>query len=404
MAVHNDISNKILQKIVDSDTDNVVLDSDNFLTSLASSDKRQFRKRTARLIAVTFVSIAMIAFVIYCAVFYIQNVLLFSGELQVNQFGTFIRKSYNSEYAMYLFDASEQWAPSGVQVQKGDKLIISASGAFHTNYKQLVGASNDNRWSDYREYLLQMDKSARRSVLDTITKKAETYRYIFMTRAVETQRDTFKQVVNGKTITDTVSLLRLDTLKRLVRCPVNYTGDTAYFGDVLFQVVPEQQVRNIYYTDKSNRIYALPRPSWTSLQKKSVINIEQDGLLAFCVNDIKPANNIGQILVVVEVFHKYDKSQAIRNILHGRIMDWPYWWHNYLSHRFDYPSRHLFSVVWSDIVLILLVFFEVLVMCTLLYILPFLFIPETWIKVRYVYQHKVKTFFVKHKLCHKQLD
>ena len=154
MATKKNLSSDILQRIIDSGSDKVSIDNDSIWQALMNGGPKLFMQRSARLISYVLVAVFTLAFVAYSAVFYVQNVLLYKADLQINQFGTFVRKSYNSEYAMFLYNPAEAWAVSGLQVQKGDRLFISASGAYHTKYECLIDATRYNHWADARNQLL----------------------------------------------------------------------------------------------------------------------------------------------------------------------------------------------------------------------------------------------------------
>ena len=349
MATKNDISSKILQQILESGKEEIRIDTDNFWQSIIRGDKQQFPKRCARLIGLFFLAIAVVGFVLYSAIFYIQNVLLFKADLQVNNFGAFVRQSYNSEYAMFLFDASEPWAASGIQVQKGDKLFISASGAFHTNIYELINAADSNRWADLRE----QSKDSIKALNDT--SHHTVFRYIYMTNPPSMINSVNKPFV-------------IDTLHRKVRKPINLK-DTALFGDVLFQIVPEYLMRDTGYL-KVEQVYAIPRKSKNI---KETTSIYKDGVLSFCVNDDNPYNNVGQVLVVMEIYRKQTRNNAARKILKGQLLDYPYFWLDY--------HKHKGNKILATIVFLLITFFEYIGICAFCYFLPFLFLKETWIKL-----------------------
>lgn len=370
MAAKNNISGDILQHIIKSGTEDVSVYNDSFWTTIVSGDKAIFRKRIARVIGLSFVAIAVVGFVLYSAIFYIQNVLLFKADLHINQFGTLIRKSYNSEYAMFVYDPAEPWAASGIQVQKKDLMFISASGAYHTNFTGLIDATRNNFWADRREYW------AIQSV-DSLDKDIKTiYRYVYMT--------------NPPTGINPHKPYRIDKKNIKVEQPL-HLEDTALFGDVLLQIVPECEMRNNDFFDPT-RIYALPR---MLNDKKEVIKIKDDGVLTFGVNDNKPTNNIGQILVVMENYRYQKRKTAALNMLRGKLLDFPYFWYDYLKHQGCY---WLWAPIWNTLLVFLFVLFVTIeygLLCAFVYILPFLFLKETWTGIRVYFQKCIIHKFVK---------
>ena len=370
MAAKNNISGDILEHIIDSGSEKVSIDNDSFWTTIVSGDKKIFRKRTARIIGLSFVAIAVVSFVVYSAIFYIQNVLLFKADLHINQFGTLIRKSYNSEYAMFVYDPAEPWAASGIQVQKKDLMFISASGAYHTNFTGLIDATKNNFWADRREYWAIQS-------IESLDKDIKTiYRYVYMT--------------TPPTGINPHKPYRVDKKNIKVERP-RHLKDTALFGDVLLQIVPECEMRNTDYLDP-NRIYALPR---MRMNKKETVRIKDDGVLTFGVNDNKPANNIGQILVVMENYRYQKRKTAALNMFKGKMLDYPYFWYDYLKHKGCY---WLWTPLWNALLVLWFILFVTLeygLLCAFVYILPFLFLKETWKDVQAYYRKSIIPKFVK---------
>lgn len=277
------------------DTEQITIIDDSFVVQLSEHNAHGFWKRGARLVGVVLTAITVVLFLAYSIIFYCQNVLFYRGELNINQFGAFTpSKSYSSEYAMYLFDSNEKWISSGIQVEDGDLLFISASGAFHSNYIELVNAAEDN-------------KEANR-VIKNRNGEDTRLRWTFYPKTDFNKEDTvnaaYKSVANSSSV---------------------------YFGDVLFQVVPEPQISNINYSDPT-RIYKVP---YASRNIRKPVKVGQNGVLAFMVNDKKTNNNIGQILVIMEIFRKadgYNGGELTVKKMAYRWLDIPYYYYELLHH------------------------------------------------------------------------
>ena len=295
MENKKDILPYILHYLQKEDTEQITIIDDSFVVQLSEHNAHGFWKRGARLVGIILTAITVVLFLAYSIVFYCQNVLFYRGELNINQFGAFTpSKSYSSEYAMYLFDSNEKWISSGIQVEEGDLLFISASGAFHSNYIELVNAAEDNREAN------------------TVIKKKDgeeaRLRWTFYPKTDLSKEDTVNAAY--KTVAKNSSV---------------------YFGDVLFQVVPEPQISNINYSD-TTRIYKVP---YASRNIRKPVKVGQDGVLAFMVNDKKTKNNIGQILVVMEIFRKadgYNGSWLTVKKMAYRWLDIPYYYYELLHH------------------------------------------------------------------------
>ena len=308
-----------MQFLQKEETEHITINDDNLVVQLARHNTDGFWKRGARLVGIVLTSITVLAFLIYGIIFYCQNILFYRGELNINQFGAFTpNKSYCSEYAMFLFDTSEKWVSSGIQVQKGDRLFISASGAFHSNYVQLVKSATKNTLVD----TIYVDS------IDTVSQHKDTIRsrWIFYPRTYP---------LDGKVTEDDIANTAYQNV-------VNSSPELpSLFGDVLFQVVPEYQISNKNYS-KDSCIYRIPYTKesrhllFRHIDFRAPIEVNQDGILAFMVNDKKPENNIGQILVVMEIFRKsedYDLNISTFKKMIYRWLDLPYYHYELIRHK-----------------------------------------------------------------------
>lgn len=325
---NKDLSSYIVQSIQQEKAEHITINDDSFVVQICEDNSNGFWKKGARLVGIILTCIVVLAFLIYSAVFYCQNVLFYRGELDVNQFGAFTpKKSYSSEYAMYLFDSKEQWISSGIQVLEGDRLFISASGAYHTNYRKLVEAARNNT-------------TANAFGIDTTRTDTVCLRWIYITHP----NNNSTRLINRKYIGKNKD-----------------NGQLFSFGDVLVQVVPEYQISNAEYDDDIERIYKIPVPGKSTIRKP--ITIRQNGVLAFMVNDKKPSNNIGQILVVAEIFRHSDSFYGLtwKKMLH-RWLDIPYFYYELLRHE-KLPVIPAL-VYWS------LAFLELTIFCVVAFYLP----------------------------------
>lgn len=338
MENNKDLTSLILQYLQREKADQITISDDSFFVELCEHHTNGFWRRGAKLLGILLVCIVTLAFLSYSIVFFCQNILFYRGELNTNQFGAFMpRETYCSEYAMFLFDTSEKWVNSGIQVQENDRLFISASGAFHSNYRELVNAATNNCLADT---VISRDNDIVRS------------RWIFYPKKDPIdERDIDKDTAN-------VAFKYAVNSKRL------------FFGDVLFQVVPESQVSNMHFED-INRIYKVPSlklpPKGMSTQKRrEAVTIHQNGVLAFMVNDKKLPNNIGQLLVVMEIFHSKNGFRGFTfNELSYRWLDIPYYYYEYLRHC-GYPF-------WAFMCFLLLACIELSFFCLFAYLVPITF-------------------------------
>ena len=348
-----DMVEQLLAAIKETETQEVRVSEDGFFERLATGAPHICGKRAARLVGLVLVTIAVAVFVIYSAIYFTQVILLAPNKMNVNRYGAFtIHSSSQREYAMFMFNSASPWQPSGIQVYEGDKILISASGGYHTRINKLIDAAKNNIWADNKEeYVMSEKKSA--AVIDSLIKGMMS-RYVFMSRK-------------------SASVPKLDSHHRKFECPKGIDNE-AWFGDALFQIIPEYRLRDASYTDTS-RIYSIPRPQG---KKKHQIRVENSGMLAFCVNDINPYNNIGQMLVVMEIYRDISIWQTIKNFLTFSPLDMPYYLYDEIKHR----GVNWYWQIWSVCVLLGMSLLELCLYCVILYYVPFLFLKGTWQKLK----------------------
>lgn len=142
----DNLVNQIVAKVIaNNKKKKVKVTSDTFIYGLFEGDAVKQRCGVANLLLIIGVILAGISALIALLVFSYKDVLFFKNKVQVNECGTFIPKqSANREYALFLFHSSDMWANSGVQVQKGDKVYLSASGAFNGKMTQVLDNASNN--------------------------------------------------------------------------------------------------------------------------------------------------------------------------------------------------------------------------------------------------------------------
>ena len=114
---------------------------------LLFTGKWKDRSRSPRMNAVIFLSV-VIGFVVMAVLivsFFFKNVLLFSPHNHVNDAGALVMKQpCGKEHYVFLFNTAECWANTGIDVMAGDKLQISASGAYYGRVQDLALCAKRN--------------------------------------------------------------------------------------------------------------------------------------------------------------------------------------------------------------------------------------------------------------------
>lgn len=151
--------NKLVSGLLDWLTEDdkpgkVSIDNKTLFESLAEADgsdkdRWYFNKRLRFLLVVSAVVMVLVSVVYYASAF-INDVILFKTEMHVNEQGALNpQKALNSEYALYLFNASEPWANTGVRINEGDKYRIIISGGTNTDITEILESAKNNTRPDF---------------------------------------------------------------------------------------------------------------------------------------------------------------------------------------------------------------------------------------------------------------
>ena len=243
---------------------NLVIEEDSFLEELVDNsepDKKTGKKSAFSLpfqkglnfILIVSALIVSITFVLNYSFIYLKDVILNKNELSVNSSGAFTpKKSIGREYGIYLFNTSELWANSGIRINQGDRVRISISGAFHSSYADLLkdadlNAINSNRWMG-QAFRVASDKiggSDNRLLLSLIDTN----------KTIKDQACFYNHYYSGKDKVD------------------------ARLGDVLFEIVPEYVSEDPLDGNEHMRV-------WSQENGKKFFKSTESGYLRFAVNDI----------------------------------------------------------------------------------------------------------------------
>jgi len=112
--------------------------------------------RGARLVATLSISALMLSLLIYYSIVFIKDNILFENRLTVNEQGAFNpHKSLNCEYGLYVFNTSDVWANTGIQISEEDRIRINISGGYNSAVQELIAATTSNsipkyEWTNYK--------------------------------------------------------------------------------------------------------------------------------------------------------------------------------------------------------------------------------------------------------------
>lgn len=104
--------------------------------------------------------------IISIGLFFINDVILFHPPVYSNKQGTFvIEQPFNRTYYMYLFNPAERWSNTGIQINKGDNVKITASGGYFANIHEQTQCARNNTLP--RTGLISFRKGDRGTVMET---------------------------------------------------------------------------------------------------------------------------------------------------------------------------------------------------------------------------------------------
>lgn len=140
------------------------------LPEIAQSKNRKHPQRRMVLFSLLLISLAAaLVFLVSSFVFLIGDVLLFNRPPVITDAGAIVlQRSCNREQAIFYFSASDYWAPTGITLNRGDRIRISVSGGFYSDIADLFEASRINRRPKY-SYLFGL-APRRNSPADTACK------------------------------------------------------------------------------------------------------------------------------------------------------------------------------------------------------------------------------------------
>lgn len=117
--------------------------------------------------------IVLIAIIVCSATFLffsfkvIKEDLLEKGDFFSNEMGTIrVKLPAGREFALFLFNTSDLWADTGVELRDGDNIRLSMSGAFHPSLGHLLFDADQNNPNPEKKWVFTKDR-----VNDTLSRQ-----------------------------------------------------------------------------------------------------------------------------------------------------------------------------------------------------------------------------------------
>lgn len=228
-----------IRSIIAGETDrHLIVNTDSFLIGLFRHplEKDESRlKLIANFVLLLGAVIACIVAIVCSFVFFIDDVLLFRPQVRINQQGAFVpTNSCGREYVLFMFNSADPWASTGIQLCEGDRIKISASGAFNSAIRQTADAANENSRNPYPWY--------------------------------------------GSNIRKRMEIADPGEKDEVGKCIYNDT-DNARFGSILYQIQPDAVPCE--FDNRNRRIHQLSVQDGENFRE-----VRENGILHFAVNDI----------------------------------------------------------------------------------------------------------------------
>lgn len=121
----------IKANIINETNQSVDIDDANFFVELANSKSKDGNSKIFNFSMLIFAIIVGLVFVINSSVYFIKDVLNSRNDCKITPEGAIVAyMDGDKEFYLFLFNASEPWTNTGIQLLKGDKMRMRLSGGF----------------------------------------------------------------------------------------------------------------------------------------------------------------------------------------------------------------------------------------------------------------------------------
>lgn len=121
----------IKANIINETNQSVDIDDANFFVELANSKSKDGNSKIFNFSMLIFAIIVGLVFVINSSVYFIKDVLNSRNDCKITPEGAIVAyMDGDKEFYLFLFNALEPWTNTGIQLLKGDKMRMRVSGGF----------------------------------------------------------------------------------------------------------------------------------------------------------------------------------------------------------------------------------------------------------------------------------
>lgn len=148
----------IKSNIINETNQSVDIDDTNFFVELANSKNKDGNSKIFNFTILIFVFIIGIVFVINSGIYFIKDVLGSQNDCKITPEGAVVAKmASDKEFYLFLFNASEPWTDSGIQLVSGDKVKIKASGGFFSDSRSGLYPAAQYNFKPYYDWVSMND-------------------------------------------------------------------------------------------------------------------------------------------------------------------------------------------------------------------------------------------------------
>lgn len=198
------------------------------------------------------------------------------SAIMSNEYGAFLMQTEEKEIYNFMFNTAEIFANSGVEVKKGDKITIKASGQFHTAVQHLADTNIDAIW---------LGPEGDEDPQDRRDQKLQ-YMEVFLAHR-ETAESLLCIVLNKE---------QEHTLEDYLKAQNKFLKAYNKNERDMTKVKKEWDDRETRLSEMSKNILNSENAIFEKIGKEKNIRASQDGKLFFVINDIIFTDSVNKII------------------------------------------------------------------------------------------------------------
>ena len=252
------------------------------------------------------VIICYLVAICYIFVFFLKSVLFFRPDISMNEHGAIIiPQPCNVEHYVYMFNAAECWANTGIKVLEGDEVEIAASGAFYGNISQLDSCARENSKPPYSHINIATESRTTESIMKELVMYKDSIDATFGSLLLQIKEDWEEPSYNSKDKSKReIHQLNYVDKKGIKPIVVETAGvlcfavNDIYFTDDVFTRIHENT--NLQKNLEIETVTLIDTITSKKI-KKRLNDIPRDSLAYYIKRDMWFCDNVGEILLNITV-------------------------------------------------------------------------------------------------------